>query len=209
MSLNEFEKKFPLDNNVSSELKIIIGEQPYKQALNNVPFSVDGSSSSVLIYKEIGNVSFLVSDWIKIQDSLEMVFNLIFGHKRSLLALAYLRENHIPPIDFADFLWTKARLILLNRYVDDYDFGGKIKLFIEKNTQSGATSHILFVGNESENNFPSLSCVYKSAISIHPSGVNINFKNRRLRYYDNWIDCNNANLVKNNGLSLSSFRVFV
>jgi len=207
MSLIEFEKKFPLVTNIDSSVKVIIGEQPYKQSLNQIPFLVDGTSSNISIYQTTGNISFLVSDWVKVQDSLEMIFNLLFGHQRSLYALAFLRDMNISPIDFAQFLWEKARVILVNRYVGNNDNGIDIKAFIEKYSKD-SIAHILFVGNESENNFPSPSCKFTSAIAIHPSGNNLNHENRRLRYYDNWITCQ-GNLLKDcNALNLSTFRVF-
>src|ERR1017187_2354858 len=172
MNLDEFEKIFPLSESMNIDLKVIIGEQPYKQSLNNIPFAVDGTTSNISIYQKTKNISFLVSDWIKVQDSLEMIFNLMFGQQRSLCALAYLRCNEITPIQFAEFLWSKAKILLLNRHVDVIDYAPDIKAFIEQHA-SESKAHILFVGKKSESNFPSLSCSNATAIAIHPSGTNL------------------------------------
>ena len=82
--MDKFLEQFPIMDGVNpKEIKVIIGEQPYKQSLNGISFAVDGTKSIVPIYKTTGNISFLVSDWIKVQDSLEMIFNLLFGHELS------------------------------------------------------------------------------------------------------------------------------
>ena len=153
-----------------------------------------------------------MSDWIKVQDSLEMIFNLLFGHELSLFALAHLRKMKISPLDFADFLWNKMGLILLNRKVSNKDFGIEIRDFIDQTTQSG-TAHILFVGNQAHQKFPPLSCKNQSAMVIHPSGTVLNRKgetgnNQRSRYYNDWIACNGQSLVNSTGLCLSTFKLF-
>jgi hypothetical protein len=207
-------KKFPLADNLSQDIKVIIGEQPYKQCLNGIRFAVDGSLSTIPIYQKTKNISFLVSNWIKVQDSLEMIFNLLFGHKRSLYALADLRKLQISPIKFAEFLWSEAKLILLNRNIEGIDYGDEIRDFINHETQH-STAHILFVGEKAAKNFPTLSCKNKTAMAIHPSGNNLNKKKSqrtttisRHRYYNDWIDCNGETLVDSTGLCLTTFRLF-
>lgn len=111
----KFEEEFKnlLKNKSQNELKIIIGQEPYKQSLNNIEFKVTNESCP---YDKLGKeVAFLVKDWIKIQDSLEMIFNLLFnGSINSLKVLAYLRENSIKAHEFADYLYRKYRIILTN-----------------------------------------------------------------------------------------------
>ena len=77
--VNNFENEFCglLKDGNTKELKIIIGQEPYKQGLKGKDFKVNTSKYP---YCRIGNnVAFFVRDWIKIQDSLEMIFNLIFN----------------------------------------------------------------------------------------------------------------------------------
>ena len=74
---NKFEEIFELKDSDTSELKVIIGQQPYKIKLNDVKFEV---SHFIYPYNKLGNsVAFLVTNWIKIQDSLEMIFNLLLN----------------------------------------------------------------------------------------------------------------------------------
>lgn len=116
--LNKFAKKFPLRTDVKETTKVIIGQQPYLQSLNQTAFAVRGDEikmkSKVALYRDTESISFLVTDWVKVQDSLEMLFNLMFGHKQSLFALAELRASNICPIEFADLLWEHAHLVMVN-----------------------------------------------------------------------------------------------
>lgn len=189
-------------------MKILIGEQPYKQSLNSIEFAVDGKCSSVEIYKETENVAFLVSEWIKVQDSLEMIFNLMFGTENSLEALACLKKSKITPLKFSEFLWNQAKFILLNRHVKEKDKQKTIAKFI-KNQSKSIPVNILFVGNEAESNFPPLPDNCLSACAIHPSGTNLNFSGRRIRYYDNWYTFQGKELTKKSeNFSLTKFQIF-
>lgn len=206
--MEEFLQRFPLKDDAQKSVKVVIGEQPYKQSLNNIEFVVNASGSSIEIYSSIGHVAFLVSDWIKIQDSLEMTFNLIFGRENSLEALSLLKKLKIPPLEFADILWQKAQFVLVNRLVNGKDNKNIISKFIQDKAKSSSVD-VLFVGNKAELNFPGLPCNCNSACAIHPSGLNLNSAARRIRYYDNWYTFKGKELVnKSEKFNIADFRIF-
>lgn len=92
-----FVKRFSLVDSVSETVKTIVGQQPYKQRLGEMPLAVDGTESAVEIYRRTGNIPFLVANWIKVPDSLEMLFNLLFGQTWSLTALSCYDSKVYPP----------------------------------------------------------------------------------------------------------------
>jgi hypothetical protein len=76
--IKKFENEFGLNSKNKKKdkiLKIIIGESSYKQELNGTEFKVNSKKPP---FKDFECISFLVNDWIKVQDSLEMMFNLLF-----------------------------------------------------------------------------------------------------------------------------------
>lgn len=189
----DFEKKFGkfFKQSDIKELKIIIGKGPYKQGLNGKDFKVN---SSKYPYCKIGNnVAFFVNDWIKIQDSLEMIFNLIFNVRsnraNSIKILSYLREKKIPSDEFADYIYKKYSLLLTNitcKYENDNinNITGLINS-IKKPT------YLLLVGSDARDKVNKINSEYiKDYIDfIHPSGNNLsNSKDidKLKKYYKNW-----------------------
>lgn len=190
-------------------VRLIIGESPYKQKLNFVPFSVDGKNSSISLYRNIGNIAFLVNQWIKVQDSQEMLFNLLFGVEDSIRALANLKSLSISAETFAEELWEKSKTLFVNRFVDEIDQKNKIEEFINSLNENNMHLYILFVGQESYSNFGLLPRNVSKAIAIHPSGVNLNFASRQKTYTDCWFHCNNDSLInKDDDFDLGLFRIF-
>lgn len=184
-----FEDTFKLKNEDTNELKIIIGQEPYKCELNGIKFKV---SSSICPYNYLGySVSFLVTDWIKIQDSLEMVFNLLFKNTvNSIKVLSYLRENKdkITAEQFANYLYRKYSIVLTNNSIDnDSDNIENIKKLIERLDKP---TYLLIVGNSASESFDKMD---KSKMNIkgyakfiHPSGQVLGNPCCRERYFNNW-----------------------
>lgn len=184
--MENFWQEFKLKPDCTSTIKIIVGQEPYKQSLANIDFSVTPNNSSVPIYNDLNNIAFLVSNWIKIQDSLEMIFNLLFGRKRSLEAICFLKGKDISAQIFAESLWDKAKVILVNRNTNGQDRKKEIVNFAKQQSLPG---QFLFVGNKSADTFTGIPNNYKSAIAIHPSGANLNKPSLNQRYTDNWLSC--------------------
>jgi len=185
--MESFWQNFQLKASCKNSIKIIIGQEPYKQSLNNITFNVVPIKSRVAIYNDLNNIAFLVSEWIKIQDSLEMIFNLLFGSSLSIEAISYLKKHSITPQDFAESLYYNANILLLNRMVRGQDKQQLIINFIEGQT---IQVHTLFVGKKSLQGFRKSTNLNKnSALAIHPSGVNLNNHNQKIRYADNWYTC--------------------
>ncbi len=91
----------------NDDFKLIIGIRPYKQKLGKKELAVDIKNTSLqtTLYNSFDKAAFLVRDWVKIQSSLEMIFNLLCGSSiKSLEMLAWLRKNQICPIEFAEYL---------------------------------------------------------------------------------------------------------
>lgn len=184
-----FEDTFKLKNEDTNELKVIIGQEPYKCELNGIKFKV---SSSIYPYNYLGDsVSFLVTDWIKIQDSLEMVFNLLFKNTaNSIKVLSYLRENKdkITAEQFANYFYRKYSIVLTNNSIDnDSDNIENIKELIERLDKP---TYLLIVGNPASESFDKMD---KSKMNIkgyakfiHPSGQVLGNPYCRERYFNNW-----------------------
>lgn len=202
---NEHKIRKPNDGIV----RLIIGESPYKQKLNSIPFSVDGKESRISLYKSIRNIAFLVNQWIKVQDSQEMLFNLLFGANDSIRAFANLKSFSISAKTFAEEIWEKTNTLLVNRFVNERDQKNKIKKFIKAEHKNNGRTYILFVGQEAFSNFGLLPRYVSKAIAIHPSGVNLNFESRQKTYTDCWFHCNNVSLInKDDDFDLKLFRIF-
>jgi hypothetical protein len=86
--INDFENEFNIHAQ-SDEFKLIIGIRPYKQKLGNKKLAVDLRNTILqnTLYNGFDKVAFLVSDWIKIQSSLEMIFNLLSGSSSKSLEI--------------------------------------------------------------------------------------------------------------------------
>jgi len=95
-------------------------------------------------------VAFLVTDWIKIQDSLEMIFNLLTGDSvRSLKVLSYLRKEQIPAHEFACYLYENYNLILINRFNNNNNSQySNLMTFINFNNNNNINIKFLMVGKE-------------------------------------------------------------
>lgn len=207
--MEEFYSKFEIIENSLSDIKIIIGLKPYKQKLNNISFAVNITSSDVSIYQNIGNIAFFVNNWIKVQDSLEMVFNLLFGYRQSIFALAELKRMSISPLTFAESLWKKANIVFVNRFLKNgSDQKENILDFIKEN--SNKSKFILFAGHKSYKNFGLLPDNTFKAISMHPSGANLNFENRQQEYTNCWYLCNDTTCYeKDDQFDLNKFKIFI
>ncbi|WP_156309912.1 hypothetical protein [Vibrio nereis] len=186
--MNQFWKEFPLKYGCLTTVKIIVGQEPYKQALAGINFSVECKKSKVPLYQDIGNIAFLVNEWIKVQDSLEMIFNLLFGRENSLKALSYLRMHAIPANVFAEQLWSKAKVLLVNRFVGGVDQKSNIEEFIKSN--ESARIHVLFVGKKAYEKH-NIEGNYQYALALHPSGNNLRLSEK---YADNWYYCKGEQL---------------
>lgn len=191
MVTNSFRSQFPLAPDVQEQWRITVGERPYMQKVGDIELAVSSHSSSVEVYRQIGYIPFLVSEWIKVQDSMEMLLNVLFGYERSLYALAVLRSEHISPVDFADFLWFEGNVALFNVYGHD---GATNKSVIGEHMQAAARYspgyvHVLLVGKTAARAFPKRAADITYVEAIHPSGVNLLNSNLRERYYSDWIRC--------------------
>lgn len=188
-SLNEENLKL---NKNENELKIILGQEPYKQKFGKTSLKVDSNLSP---YKELNKtIAFFTTKWIKIQDSLEMIFNLLFnGSVNGTKALAYLRENKIDVKEFADYLYKDFNIILIN----EKNNRNNIKNFIKKWNKD---TYLLLVGCQSQDFYKVLNNSkrkvekevagkIKGVINfIHPSGYNLNNKNSSNKLYKNWYE---------------------
>ena len=183
---NKFEEIFELKDSDTSELKVIIGQQPYKIKLNDVKFEV---SHFIYPYNKLGNsVAFLVTNWIKIQDSLEMIFNLLFKNNiNGLKVLCFLRENNVDAQQFAQYLYRKYSIILTNsKLSNDIDNMKNIKELVE---EINKPTYFLLVGNLARKDYMRVmkdEPIQGVAYFIHPSGMVLNNRCNSNKYYKNW-----------------------
>ncbi|GJQ61092.1 MAG: hypothetical protein SCALA702_01450 [Melioribacteraceae bacterium] len=209
----EFENFFcilPLDE--SAPYLIIEGEQPYRQILNDKRLAVEIDENlknylqqnSCDVYDEFDSVAFLVRDWIKIQDSLEMLFNLMTGNShKSLAVLSYLRTKQIPINEFVLYLYNHRKIILVNRF--KFPLNKSVRksqlMALKRIIQKLNNVHLLVVGNR--------ACKFlRKKVSlgnaIHTSGVVLN--NFPEQYYRTWYLFNDDNLKeKSENFSLRLF----
>ena len=191
---NKFEEIFELKDSDTSELKVIIGQQPYKIKLNDVKFEV---SHFIYPYNKLGNsVAFLVTNWIKIQDSLEMIFNLLFKNNiNGLKVLCFLRENNVDAQQFAQYLYRKYSIILTNsKLSNDIDNMKNIKELVE---EINKPTYFLLVGNIARKDYTRVMKVEKIqgvAYFIHPSGMVLNNRCNSNKYYKNWYSLKGNNV---------------
>lgn len=215
--IESFEKEFEsyLKEKTKEQLNIILGQEPYKLSLNGTPFKVKNTKYP---YRKLGGyVAFLVTDWIKIQDSLEMICNLLFnGTVNSLKVLAYLRENKIGADGFSNYLFCNYGIILTNirNLTDDDktddDKTGDLQKDNIKNLilELGRSTNLLSVGSKSIEKCNEIKSDIGNKISIdiyeciHPSGNNL-INGRDKEYYENWY-----NLISSNNKNLYKFSIF-
>ncbi|MGY3806290.1 hypothetical protein ACWNG8_03970 [Aeromonas veronii] len=123
--ITSFENEFDIiSGNETIPYLIIEGECRYLQALGGIRFAFSAKKyksffnrNGCTVYDNFDVVSFLVTNWIKVQDSLEMLFNLLTGSPiKSLKMLSYLREKNIPPQEFSLYLYQSHKIILINRF---------------------------------------------------------------------------------------------
>lgn len=195
--------------------KIILGQSAYKQRLGNKELKVlpKHRNSS---YKKFSEIAFLVNDWIKVQDSLEMIFNLLVGPEHSLCVLSYLKTNNISPECFAEYLVQEHSIYLLNsenqilqvdQFIRDTDINKKPrrKMSRKKNTPKFISYHVLYVGKQKQLTFPD-HIPYEQGQAIHCSGVNLN--NYSAKYNDTWYLFKDSELEeKTTNFSFKNFRI--
>jgi hypothetical protein len=213
--INDFENKFNIHAQ-SDEFKLIIGIRPYKQKLGNKKLAIDITTNTTLqntLYNGFNEIAFLVRDWVKIQSSLEMIFNLLSGtSSKSLEILAWLRGNKISPIEFAEYLLNVHDLMLVNKEDSKGNcISFKIKTLVRTINSQNQKVNILFTGSiffsrgiRNNNGIKNdLGWVY------HPSSYNLNKSN--INYEDIWYNFN-QNEVKNTSktktVKLNKFMIF-
>ncbi|WP_421345840.1 hypothetical protein [Aeromonas veronii] len=181
---------------------------PYKQSLNSISFTVSVNPTNTRVshhYGAYNEIAFLVSDWIKIQDSLEMIFNLLCGsHKKSICMLAYLRENNISALEFALYLNVRHNFIFINRFCSGGNRNLPKTIGLINYLQGGFEVHVLMVGTRDSKGLSGASDEF--GCCIHPSGVNLNLHS--VNYYNLWYLLDN-NYVSNKtaGFDISNFSV--
>jgi len=212
--INDFENEFNIHAQ-SDEFKLIIGIRPYKQKLGNKKLAVDLRNTILqnTLYNGFDKVAFLVRDWIKIQSSLEMMFNLLSGSSfKSLKILAWLRGNKITPIEFAKYLLNVHKLMLVNKKDSKGSCNSpNIRDLVKRINNQNQKVNILFTGSiffskglKNNNGITNdLGWVY------HPSGYNLN--KYSINYEDIWYKFK-QNQVKNTSkaktVKLNKFMIF-
>ncbi|MCO1604613.1 hypothetical protein [Desulfosporosinus nitroreducens] len=213
--VNEFEKKFNIKVNYADNVvRIIIGEAPYKQKLNGIDFKVFSKKNP---FRDFRYIAFLVKDWIKVQDSLEMIFNMLFNsHSKGLEAISYLRKHKVSAEEFGIYLYKRHSILLVNRYLDSKTVTNKfvgindrnkyILDFISNIRKRGHDVYVLFVGKESKKKLD-LKGV-ESGEAVHPSGSNLNKPKLVQKYYGVWYRFNDKDLTKaTKNFSLKHFTI--
>jgi hypothetical protein len=213
--IDDFENEFNIHAQ-SDEFKLIIGIRPYKQKLGNKKLAVDITTNTTLqntLYNGFNEIAFLVRDWVKIQSSLEMIFNLLSGSSiKSLEILAWVRGNKISPIKFAKYLLNVHKLMLVNKENSKGNcISSKIKTLVRTINSQNQKVNILFTGSI----FFSQELKKNSGIKndlgwvYHPSGYNLN--EFSINYEDIWYKFN-QNGVKNTSkaktVKLNKFMIF-
>ncbi len=196
-------QKFELTFNISQSeytgnYRIIEGEQPYIQKLGkrnqSLAFDLKQREKNYLnkklspnVYANFDKIAFLVRGWIKIQDSLEMIFNLLTGSSsRSLEVLSYLRKNRIPTCCFAAYLFNKHKLILVNRSSGYTAINSLINSL-------PSDVDVLMIGKRKFGDYQNNLKVQNLGFVLHPSGRNLNSNSQQ--YYDTWYELNPQNVT--------------
>lgn len=190
----------------NSELKIIIGVCPYKQTLGSKPLKVSVNPTTNSIYHNFNNeIAFLVDDWIKVQDSLEMIFNLFCRPNKSLELISYLKSSNISPVNFANFLFTYYKIILVNHLNSNNISQRNSILNLIQSHSSNNKVHVLFIGEKAYFSLPQNTNI-EYAKALHCSGVNLN--NNPVLYHDIWYNLNSQALTHRTlNFTLDTFRI--
>lgn len=187
----------------NDDLKIIIGIGPYKQKLGNTSLRVTKLPQKPH-YQKFNEVAFFVNEWIKIQDSLEMIFNLLCTPQQTLGLLNYLKVKKISPTQFADFLYEKYKIVLVNRFDINLNCQkNKITALINRNLDKKI--HILFVGKKATFQLPKNNNI-EFATAVHSSGVVLNTYPDI--YYRTWYKSDDTALLnKTTNFTLKTFKI--
>ncbi|MCC3859404.1 hypothetical protein IB289_23950 [Vibrio parahaemolyticus] len=188
--VSEFESTFsisPLEEH--APYAFIEGECRYLQSLGSIELVVKVPHSECGLYSEFSEVAFLVNQWVKIQDSLEMLFNLLTGNStKSLEMLSYLRKNQIPSYEFALYLSDCRKVVLVNRFTGSKSDRStrnsqlnKIKALI---LRLNSPCHYLIVGDRAKTAIENLRSVLQLGVVYHTSGVVLN--NYSSEYHNTW-----------------------
>ncbi|QGM30156.1 hypothetical protein GI482_07100 [Bacillus sp. N3536] len=197
-------EKFDFIEPNNTTLKIIIGQSPYKQKLGSIPLKVSVNRTVNPVYNNFSEVAFLVNDWIKVQDSLEMIFNLFCRPNISLKMISYLKSNNISPIQFADFLFERYKIVLVNHFDSNENSQQSIILNLI-NRYPSCDVYVLFVGEKTSFQLPQSRNIMK-ARALHPSGKVLNTNTSG--YYDTWYNLNNSALKNiSPNFTLDIFRI--
>jgi hypothetical protein len=215
--IDSFEKIFSIiETDRNSPYLIIEGECRYVQKLNGVGFAVlVGQNQQFFnqqncnVYDNFDVISFIVNSWIKIQDSLEMIFNLLTGCSvKSLQMLSYLRQHNIPVNEFVLYLYQHHKIILINRFTyPSNNTNRKSQLTaIKKMIQNlNSNCHFLIVGDREHTAISKINNVIAIGKVVHPSGVVLN--NFDVDYFRTWYQLDdNACKYKTTNFSLSNFK---
>lgn len=148
--IEDFEKRFNISIHKDT-YKMIIGKQPYLQKIGNKEIRVDITGTSIKYYKFFNTAAFVVNDWVKVQDSLEMIFNLLTRDSaKTLKILSFLRtkKDIITPVKFIQYLLDRHNMILVNKYDKDGIKSNAIKEITKKiNEDESQKVNILFIGD--------------------------------------------------------------
>ncbi len=215
--VEQFEIEFSIKKIEENQPFLIIeGECRYLQAVGGKALAIEVAEvkqffnqNGCTAYDEFDVVSFLVKDWIKIQDSLEMLFNLVTGDfKRSLRVLSYLRYNDIPAHEFALYLYSSRRIVLVNRFTHPAGNERRESQLPDIKKLIGMVikvdCHVLIVGDRGYEELENLEHVVELGRVLHPSGVVLNMHSAD--YYKTWYQFDDKVCrYTTDGFSLSNF----
>lgn len=206
--VDDFEREFKIKYSDKESYNIIIGEAPYKQKLIK-DFKAQYNYAKPEIYRSIGHVAFFVTDWIKIQDSLEMIFNILTGDSNSSIKmLCHLRNNNVPTDEFALYLYEKCKIIFVNRYSskNKKEFEGDARENI-CNYLKDKTGNVLFIG---KNSSFEISNRWNHAKCLHPSGTNLNnYSEKYFRTFYKFDSASYEKIFKTENFDISNFKILV
>ncbi|MGB6327432.1 MAG: hypothetical protein WBF48_00775 [Halarcobacter sp.] len=210
--VDEFENKFSVKKTEKNQPFLIIeGECRYLQKVGETKLALeveDIKDVDCTVYNKFDVVAFLVKDWIKIQDSLEMLFNLISGDiKKSLRLLSYLRDKDINAHEFAVYLYNSHKIVLINRFTHpkrNKNRKSQLSNIIALIKELDTDCHVLVVGDREYISLENQKHVVELGKVLHPSGVVLNTKYED--YYKTWYQFDdNSCRYKTDGFSLSNF----
>lgn len=183
---------------------------PYKQKIGQEILRTDIKKSNCGLYSGFSQIAFFTNQWMKIQDSLEMIFNLLTGNSTtSLEILAYLRRNKntASPCAFARYLSINHNMVLINRRNEKgISQVSQIKKLLRtiRGKNNNVSINILFIGDSQiHKDFG----IHKSGYVIHPSGYNLN--NNPELYSKVWFEFQDTAIKTNiNHIKKPRFSIF-